>query len=173
MKNALASEKRRQAKLARHKSKSLERQRAYRARQKESPVSRTDDIAHIDAQAAEIIALREGLIGAYQEFHSKIAAQVEKILREADVWDTVQALETGREARRQADQEKVNQLNVKLEELGKVKGFLLERQAAEAVAPAPVLEVDAPVSEGESANGEAAPAPPPKASKKDARTASR
>lgn len=158
MKNALASEKRRQAKLARHKSKSLERQRAYRAHQKESKVPRTDDISHIDAQANELNAMRQALVTGYQEYHAKIGTQIEKVLKDADVWDTITALEAGREKRRGEDQEKVNQLGVKIDELAKVKQYLLEREAAEATAP--VLEEVAPVAE------EVAPAAPAKAQTK-------
>lgn len=166
MKNALASEKRRQAKIARHKSKSLERQRAYRARQKESKVSRTDDIAHIDAQAQELLAVRQALITGYQEYHAKIATQIEKILKDADVWDTVQALEAGREKRRVEDQEKVNQLGAKLDELAKVKQYLLEREAAAATSGSD--EGAASTEEAPPANGEAKPTPAKgKASKKE------
>lgn len=164
VKNALASENRRQAKLARHKSKSIERQRAYRARLKDSQMSRIDDISHIDAQANELNAMRQTLVTVYQEYHAKIGTQIEKILKDADVWDTIKALEAGREQRRSEDQVKVNQMGAKIDEIEKVKAYLLEREAGEATG-ANTVEGAPAVVEG---------APPVKAlSKKESRTANR
>ncbi len=138
---------------------------------------RTDDISHIDAQANELNAVRQALVVGYQEYHAKIAAQIEKILKDADVWDTVQALEAGREKRRQDDQEKVNQIGAKIDELAKVKMYLLEREAAEAAEAAtpPGVEVDAAPAVDAPTNGSEAtpPTPPTKASKKEAKSATR
>lgn len=102
---------------------------------------RTEDIAHVDTQIQALLDARQALASGFQEYHAKITAQIEKILRDADVWDVVQALETGREKRRVDDQAQANAMSAKLDDLAKVKAFLLERDAAEETAP-PVEAVE-------------------------------
>lgn len=96
---------------------------------------RNEDIAHIDTQIQALLDARNALATGFQEYHTKIATQIEKVLRDADVWDIVQALEAGREKRRMEDQAQANALSTKLDDLAKVKTFLQGRDAAEATEP--------------------------------------
>ncbi len=101
------------------------------------------EIEHIDAKIQEVLAQRQKLADEYTIFHNQVAAQIEKILKDAKVFDLIRALEVGRDTRRATDQAQVDALGKQIDECSRQKAKLLETigevqvqpVAAETVAP--------------------------------------
>ena len=104
-------------------------------------MSRTEDLAYVEEQLKNFMGERQKIATDYESYNKRISAQIEKILREAGVWDVVNALESGRDTRRTSDQERVNQVGTQIADLEKVRAFLVAREAAEAPVKTPVKEV--------------------------------
>lgn len=106
-------------------------------------MSRADDLAYVGQQLQALNEERQRLVTEYNAYHQKIQGQIEKILREAEVWDVLQALEAGREKRRVEGQATVNEIGVQIADLEKVRAFLASREAA-SVPPVPSTEETPP-----------------------------
>lgn len=71
----------------------------------------------IENQIQALTDERQGIVDTFTRYNQKISSQIEKILRDADVFDVVYALEMGREAQRVTEQDRVNQLTAKIADL--------------------------------------------------------
>jgi hypothetical protein len=84
------------------------------------------EIEHIDAKIQEALAQRQKLADEYTTFHNQVANQIEKILKDAKVFDLIRALEVGRDTRRATDQAQVDAIGKKIDEFSRQKAKLLE-----------------------------------------------
>lgn len=93
-------------------------------------MGRAEEIAKVEADLQAVAARRAKIAENYTAFASRISAQIEKILKDAEVYDVIRALEVGREKRRADDQAQADALGQQLEELAKLREALLNDQTS-------------------------------------------
>jgi len=96
-------------------------------------VGRTEELAKLDAEIQAATARRAKIAENYTTFANRIATQIDKILKDADVFDVIRALEVGRDKRRSDDQAQADALGQQLDEMAKMRAALV---ADEPVTPA-------------------------------------
>jgi len=83
-------------------------------------VGHEEDIAKLNEQLQALGAQQQAIGSQYTLFAQRVAVQIEKILRDAEVWDLIRALEVGREQKRAVDQ-------AQADEIGKQIAALVEQ----------------------------------------------
>jgi len=100
----------------------------------------------INAEIAKLENQIKDIADQYQTYAKEVAGEVERILKDANVWEDIHALETERLQTQQKAQAKVNDLQATIAEKAKVRNYLREMEDAEVAAaavPAPVVEAPA------------------------------
>ena len=80
-------------------------------------VEGVEDMAKFEEQIKILANRRQKIADDYTGFANRITTQIEKILRDAEVWDVIRALEVGKEKRRADDQAQADLIGKQLGEL--------------------------------------------------------
>lgn len=96
-------------------------------------MGRAEEIAKIEADIQKAAAQRQKIADGYTAFANRISGQIEKILKDAEVYDVIRAIEVGRDKRRQDDQAQADALGKHMEELVQMRAAILEEKQPEVV----------------------------------------
>jgi len=89
-------------------------------------VSQKEEIAKIETEIQTLTARRAKIAENYAAFAGRITTQIEKILKDAEVYDVIRALEVGRDKRRVDDQAQADALGKQIAMLSQMLAERIE-----------------------------------------------
>lgn len=104
---------------------------------------RQADLAHLEGQIKELASEMQQVRTAYQTYHGEVAVTIKDIMTKAGVFNEVNELERERVAAGERAQKKAQELQQKMQELQKIRAFLVSREQTDKVEP-PREEISEP-----------------------------